>query len=84
MNSIEATIRDTKTKGELGSLRKKGIVPGIIYGGKDQNQKISISKKLLKTFIERENFFSNIISLNVDGKSQNVLPREIKYHILLP
>ncbi len=82
MNSLEANIRDNKTKGQLNSIRSSGNVPAIIYGGKDQNQKISISKKLLKTFIERENFFSNIISLNVEGKKQNVLPREIKYHIL--
>ena len=55
---------------------------GIIYGGKDQNQKVSIPKKLLKALIEKENFLSNIITLNVDGKPQNVLPREVKYHIL--
>ncbi len=82
MNSIEANIRNNKTKGQLNSIRSSGNVPAIIYGGNDQNQKISISKKLLKTLIEKENFFSNIISLNVEGKPQNVLPREIKYHIL--
>ena len=82
MNSIEANIRNNSTKGQLNAIRKSGNVPAIIYGGKDKNQKISISKKLLKTFIERENFFSNIITLNVDGSNQNVLPREIKYHIL--
>ena len=82
MNSLEANIRDNKTKGQLNSIRKNGNVPAIVYGGNEQNQKISISKKLLKILIEKENFFSNIISLNVDGKPQNVLPREIKYHIL--
>ena len=82
MNSLDANIRDNKTKGQLNSIRNSGNVPAIVYGGNEQNQKISISKKLLKTLIEKENFFSNIISLNVDGKPQNVLPREIKYHIL--
>ncbi len=82
MNSLEAKIRDNKTKGQLNAIRNDGSVPGIIYGGKDQNQKVSISKKLLKTLIEKENFLSNIITLNVDGKSQNVLPREVKYHII--
>ena len=82
MNSIEANIRDNSTKGQLNAIRDSGNVPAIIYGGKDKNQKISISKKLLKTFIEKENFFSNIITLNVNGNNQNVLPREIKYHIL--
>ena len=82
MNSIEANIRDNSTKGQLNAIRDSGNVPAIIYGGKDKNQKISISKKLLKTFIEKENFFSNIITLKLDGSNQNVLPREIKYHIL--
>ena len=82
MNSLDANIRNTKTKGELSALRNNGNVPAIIYGGEDQNEKISISKKLLKSLIEKENFLSNIVTLNVDGKSQNVLPKEIKYHII--
>ena len=80
MNSLEANIRNSSTKGQLNAIRKNGNVPAIVYGGKDQNQKISISKKLLKVLIEKENFLSNILTLNVDGKTQNVLPREVKYH----
>ena len=82
MNSLQANIRDNKTKGELSAIRNNGSVPAIIYGGKDKSEKISISKKLLKVSIEKENFLSSIISLNIDGKSQNVLPREISYDVL--
>ena len=82
MNSLDANIRDNSTKGQLNAIRNNGKVPAIVYGGKDQNQKISISKKLLKALIEKENFLSNIITLNLDGKPQNVLPREVKHHIL--
>ena len=82
MNSLEANIRNNSTKGQLNTVRKNGNVPAIIYGGKDQNQKVSISKKLLKVLIEKENFLSSIITLSVEGKTQNVLPREVKYHIL--
>ena len=82
MNSLDANIRNTKTKGALSALRNSGSVPAVIYGGEAQNETISISKKLLKSLIEKENFLSNIVTLNVDGKSQNVLPREIKYHII--
>ena len=77
MNTIEATIRNTRTKGEVNSLRIKGSIPAIIYGGLEKNQKISLSKKNLKNLIEKQNFLSNIISLNLDGKSENVLPKEI-------
>ncbi len=82
MNTLEANIRDTKTKGELRSLRDNGSVPAIIYGGEAQNEKVAISKKLLKSLIEKENFLSNIIVLNVNGKTENVLPKEIKYDII--
>jgi len=82
MNSLDANIRDTKTKGDLNSLRNNGVVPAIIYGGEAKNEKISISKKLLKTLIDKENFLSNIVTLNVNGKPQNVLPREIKYDVI--
>ena len=82
MNSLEANIRENVTKGQLNSIRNSGKVPAIIYGGNDQNQKISISKKQLKFLIEKENFLSSIITLDIDGKSQNVLPRDVKYHII--
>ena len=72
MNSLEANIRNNSTKGQLNAIRNSGNVPAIIYGGKDQNQKISVSKKMLKNLIDKENFLSNIITLSVDGKSQNV------------
>ena len=79
MNSIEASIRNTNTKGEINTLRSKGIVPAIVYGGKNQNQKISVSKKVIKLLVDKENFLSNILTLNIEGNSQNVLPREIKF-----
>tara|TARA_B100000902_G_scaffold139416_1_gene137488 strand:- start:3101 stop:3814 length:714 start_codon:yes stop_codon:yes gene_type:complete len=82
MNSIDANIRTDKTKGELNYLRSNGNVPAIIYGGDQENQKVFISKKLLKSFLDKENFLSNIFTLNLEGKSQNVLPREIKYDVI--
>ena len=77
MNSLEANIRNTKTKGEINALRVSGSIPGILYGGTEKNQKITLSKKKIKNLLEKENFLSNIISLNLDGKSENVLPKEI-------
>jgi len=79
MNSIEANLRVTKTKGDLNSLRAKGEIPAVIYGGKEKNQNISFSKKILKTFIDKENFLSNIINIKIEGKDLNVLPREVVF-----
>ena len=82
MNTLEANIRSTKTKGELNTLRSQGNVPAVIYGGQDKNQNISVSKKTLINLLERDNFLSNIIKLKIDGKDQNVLPRDVKFDIL--
>jgi len=82
MNSLEANTRSTKTKGDIRSLRLAGNIPGIIYGGTEQNQKVTILKKTLKNLIAKENFLSNIITLNLDGKPQNVLPRDITYNVI--
>ena len=82
MNSLDANTRNTKTKGDVRSLRLLGNIPGIIYGGEEQNQKVTVLKKTLKSFIEKENFLSSIITLNLDGKPQNVLPKEITYNVV--
>ena len=82
MISLDANIRNNKSKGELSAIINSGNVPAIIYGGNNENEKIFVSKKLLKSTIEKENFLSNIITLKVGGKDQNVLPREVIYDVL--
>mgnify|MGYP006138507041 FL=1 len=82
MNTLEANTRNTKSKGDIRSLRLKGSVPAIVYGGSEQNEKVSVSKKILKSLLGKEGFLSSIITLSVDGKNQNVLPREIEYNVL--
>ena len=79
MSTIQATIRETKTKGQVNNLRSKGNVPGIVYGGEQPNEKISITTKELKNLINKENFLSNVISINLDGKEQKVLTRNIDF-----
>ena len=79
MSTIQATIRDTETKGQVNDLRSKGNVPGIVYGGEQPNEKISITTKELKNLINKENFLSNVISINLDGKEQKVLTRNIAF-----
>ena len=69
MNTLEANTRNTKSKGDVRSLRLNGNVPAIIYGGSELNEKVSVSKKILKSLLDKEGFLSSIIALNVDGKT---------------
>ncbi len=82
MSLFQATIRNTNTKGQVNALRRNGEVPGIIYGGENANEKISLTKKDVKILINKENFLSNVISINLDGKEQKVLPRDITFDIV--
>ena len=79
MNSLEAIIRKTETKGQLNKLRNQGNVPAVIYGGKTENQKITLTKKQVKALLEKENFSSDVMILKIEGKDYNVLPREISF-----
>ena len=79
MSILQATIRETKTKGQVNDLRNKGSVPGIIYGGEEPNEKISITAKEIKNLINKENYLSNVISIKIDGKEQKVLTRTISF-----
>ena len=54
MNTLEANTRNTKSKGEVRSLRSAGNIPGIIYGGSEQNEQVSVSKKTLKSLLDKE------------------------------
>jgi large subunit ribosomal protein L25 len=60
----------------------EGFVPGILYGGSEKNKSISLKKNSIKNLINSENFFSAILNLNIDGKEEKVLPRDISYHPL--
>ena len=79
MSTIEVSIRNTQTKGQLSKLRSNGNVPAIIYGGSEKNQTITLSKKQISSLIEKENFASNVITLKLDGNEVKVLPREISF-----
>ena len=79
MNSLDAILRETETKGQLNKLRDQGNVPAIVYGGKTENQKISLTKKQVRNLLEKENFSSDVMILKIEGKDYNVLPREITF-----
>jgi len=82
MSNLEANIRPTSSKGTNNILRKQGMVPGILYGGEDKNELISISKKHLKTLLDQENFLSKVIKIKIQDKEIEVLPREVSFDVV--
>ena len=81
INNLKAAKRLTETKGQLNSLRLKGFIPAVLYGGKSPNLKLSIEEKFIKDVLKSENFLSTVIDLDIDGEKQKVIPRDVTYHV---
>ncbi len=81
INNLKAAKRETKTKGQLNNLRSTGFIPAVLYGGKTPNLKISIEEKIVKDVLKSENFLSTVIDLDIDGKKEKVIPRDVTYHV---
>ena len=82
MSNLKATKRENSTSGKNKKLRSEGLIPAILYGGKDPNQNISIKKKDISTIINSDTFLSKVLELEVDGKKEKVIPRDIAYHVI--
>ena len=80
-NNLKATKRESKTAGELNILRGKGLIPAILYGGNSRNLKLSVEEKFLKD-LNSATFLSTIIDLEIDGKKEKVIPRDISYNVI--
>lgn len=78
---LDAQPREESGKGASRRLRREASqVPAIVYGGKKKPQQIAIVYKELIKHLENEAFYSHIIELNIDGKSEDVLLKDLQRH----
>ena len=82
MSNLKAVKRENSSSGSTNKLRASGMIPAILYGGKDPNQKISIEKKDVKNIINSDTFLSKVLELDIEGKKEKVLPRDVAYHVV--
>ena len=82
MNNLKAIKRNNLTSGSNNKLRADGLVPAILYGGKDPNQNISVSKKEISGLVKSETFLSKVLELDLDGKKERVIPRDVSFHVV--
>ena len=80
MTYLKATKRDNLSSGANNRLRAAGSIPAILYGGKEANQNISVSKKEISTIINSDTFLSKVLEIEVDGKKERVIPRDVAFH----
>jgi large subunit ribosomal protein L25 len=77
---INAVKRDAKGTGASRRLRHAGIVPGVVYGAGKEAVAIEVNAKELFLEFRHEAFHASVLSLNLEGKKENVLLRDFQMH----
>jgi large subunit ribosomal protein L25 len=75
--SLKVTPRAESGSRAAIKLRKQGLVPGIIYGHKEANSSVAVSAEELDRAIRI--LHARMLSLELDGKSETVLIREVQW-----
>lgn len=77
---INATSRKDEGKGASRRLRRSGQVPAILYGANIAPENIQLNHEKLWLIQQNEWFYAAILDLDVDGKVQKVLLRDMQRH----
>jgi large subunit ribosomal protein L25 len=81
---VIAQSRTDTGKGASRRLRRSGQLPGIVYGAHQDPAMISLQHHELVHALENEAFYSNLLTLKVDGKAQTVVLKDLQRHPAKP
>lgn len=79
-HTIKATSRAVEGKGASRRLRHAASIPAIVYGGKSAPQAIQLDHEKIWLAQQNEWFYSSILNLDIDGKVESVLLRDMQRH----
>ena len=79
---LAATVRSGTGKGAARSVRREGRIPGVIYGGGEAAEPISLDGNTLNKLIYAGHFLTTIFELDVDGKKERVIPRDYQLDVV--
>ena len=77
---VVAFERNLQGTGASRRLRNSGKTPGIVYGANAEAQAVELDHNALWHALKKEVFHSSILDLEIAGKSQQVLLRDVQYH----
>jgi large subunit ribosomal protein L25 len=77
---LAAQPRETRGSKEAARLRKKGRIPGVVYGHKEATVAISVEAEALDRAIRVQH--ARVLDLDLSGKKETVLIRELQWDYL--
>jgi large subunit ribosomal protein L25 len=82
IKQLAAVTRSGTGKGAARSVRREGRVPGVIYGGGEKAEPISVDFKEINKHIYAGHFLTSIFELEIDGRKERVLPRDYQLDVV--
>ncbi len=84
--TLNAEMRDDSQLGKGASrrLRRMGKVPAVIYGGGEDPVSVTFDHDSLMHSLDQEAFYSHILTVDVAGKSQRAILRDLQRHPYKP
>lgn len=82
--SLTASLRADVGKGASRRLRYADQIPAIVYGGGKDSMSISLDHTQISRALENESFYSSILSIVLDGQTQNVVLKDLQRHPFKP
>jgi large subunit ribosomal protein L25 len=77
--SLKAAAREGAGKGAARAVRRKGLVPAVIYGDKQDPEFVSLVYKELLPHVGTGRFTATLVDLDVDGRKVRVIPRDVQF-----
>ena len=80
--NIEAIVRQGTGKSAVKRVMADGKIPSILYGLNEKPVNIAIDKILIQKELNAGGFLTKIFNLNISGKKNLALPRDVQFHPL--
>jgi large subunit ribosomal protein L25 len=77
---LAAEQRERAGKGVARALRREGLVPAVIYGGKEAPEGISVNSRDITKIFNTGRLLSTLIEIEVKGKKQRAIARDVQLH----
>ncbi len=84
MTDTEFTLavepRDHHGRRPSRRMRREGRVPAVLYGDGKPAESISVEARVLRRFLGDDRVYSSVITLEIDGRRESALIRDLQMH----
>ncbi|MBN9343393.1 MAG: 50S ribosomal protein L25/general stress protein Ctc [Caedibacter sp. 38-128] len=80
VGNLRVETRANAGRGASRALRNQNKIPGILYGGDKENVLLAVDPRDVLKGLHQAGFYSTIFELNLNGKTEKALVRDVQFH----